>query len=103
MAGTINHEALSRLFLDARTQNAWADGDVTDEQLREIIDLMKMAPTSANCSPPRIIFHDYRDGIVYLQMRGACSGCPSSTATLQNGIENLLKHFLPEVQEVRPV
>ncbi len=50
-----------------------------------------------------IVFHDYSDGIVYLQMRGACSGCPSSTATLQNGIENLLKHFLPEVQEVRPV
>jgi len=50
-----------------------------------------------------IIFHDYKNGIVYLHMRGACAGCPSSTATLQNGIENLLKHFLPEVQEVRPV
>lgn len=56
MAGTINHEALSQLFHDARTHNAWLDGDVTDEQLREIVDLMKMAPTSANCSPARIIF-----------------------------------------------
>ncbi|MBI1386795.1 MAG: NifU family protein [Rhizobiales bacterium] len=50
-----------------------------------------------------ITFHGYRDGVVYLQMRGACSGCPSSTATLKNGIENLLRHFVPEVQEVRPV
>lgn len=50
-----------------------------------------------------ITFYGYRDGIVYLQMRGACSGCPSSTATLRHGIENLLRHFIPEVQEVRPV
>lgn len=50
-----------------------------------------------------ITFQGYRDGIVYLHMRGACAGCPSSTATLKYGIENLLKHFVPDVQEVRPV
>ena len=50
-----------------------------------------------------IVFQGFEKGIVYLQMRGACSGCPSSTATLRHGIENLLKHFLPEVQEVRPI
>jgi Fe-S cluster biogenesis protein NfuA len=50
-----------------------------------------------------IIFRGYRAGIVYLKMQGACSGCPSSTATLRYGIENLLKHFVPEVQEVQPV
>jgi Fe-S cluster biogenesis protein NfuA len=50
-----------------------------------------------------IIFHGFRDGVVSLHMRGACSGCPSSTATLRHGIENLLKHFVPEVEEVRPV
>jgi Fe-S cluster biogenesis protein NfuA len=50
-----------------------------------------------------ITFQGFRDGIVYLHMRGACSGCPSSTATLRHGIENLLRHFVPEVQEVRPV
>ena len=50
-----------------------------------------------------ITFQGFRDGVVYLHMRGACSGCPSSTATLRHGIENLLKHFVPEVQEVRPV
>ena len=50
-----------------------------------------------------ITFQGYREGVVYLHMRGACSGCPSSTATLRHGIENLLRHFIPEVQEVRPV
>jgi Fe-S cluster biogenesis protein NfuA len=48
-----------------------------------------------------ITFSGFRDGIVYLKMRGACSGCPSSTATLRHGIENLLRHFCPEVQEVQ--
>ena len=48
-----------------------------------------------------ITFKGFRDGVVYLHMRGACAGCPSSTATLRHGIENLLKHFCPEVQEVQ--
>lgn len=50
-----------------------------------------------------IAFESFDDGIVYLRMHGACSGCPSSTATLKSGIETMLKHFIPEVQEVRPV
>jgi Fe-S cluster biogenesis protein NfuA len=50
-----------------------------------------------------ITFKGYKEGIVFLQMKGACSGCPSSTATLQHGIQNLLKHFVPEVNEVRQV
>jgi len=50
-----------------------------------------------------ITFSGFRDGVVYLHMRGACSGCPSSTATLRHGIENLLSHFCPEVQEVQAV
>jgi Fe-S cluster biogenesis protein NfuA len=47
-----------------------------------------------------ITFKGFRDGIVYLTMKGSCSGCPSSTATLKHGIENLLRHFLPDVREV---
>jgi len=50
-----------------------------------------------------ITFKGYKEGVVFLQMKGACSGCPSSTATLQHGIQNLLKHFVPEVVEIRPV
>jgi Fe-S cluster biogenesis protein NfuA len=50
-----------------------------------------------------ITFRGYKEGVVYLNMKGACSGCPSSTATLKHGIQNLLHHFLPEVVEVRPM
>ena len=49
-----------------------------------------------------ITFKGFKEGVVYLTMKGACSGCPSSTATLQHGIQNLLQHFVPEVVEVRP-
>ena len=50
-----------------------------------------------------IIFEDFQEGVVYLQMHGACSGCPSSTATLKAGIENMLRHYIPEVIEVRAI
>ena len=50
-----------------------------------------------------ITFHGFKDGRVFLKMRGACAGCPSSTATLQHGIQNLLKHFIPEVESVEAV
>jgi len=50
-----------------------------------------------------ITFRGYKDGVVYLAMKGSCSGCPSSTATLKHGIQNLLRHFLPEVREVEAV
>jgi Fe-S cluster biogenesis protein NfuA len=49
-----------------------------------------------------ITFRGFKDGIVFLDMKGSCSGCPSSTATLKHGIQNLLKHFVPDVVEVRP-
>ena len=50
-----------------------------------------------------ITFQSFQEGVVYLHMQGACAGCPSSTMTLKMGIENLLKHYIPEVTEVRPV
>ena len=50
-----------------------------------------------------ITFQGFRDGVVFLNMRGSCAGCPSSTATLKHGIENLLKHFVPEVREIQEV
>ena len=61
-----------------------------------------MRPAVANDGGD-ITFQGFRDGVVFLHMRGACSGCPSSTATLKQGIENLLRHFVPDVMEVRPV
>jgi Fe-S cluster biogenesis protein NfuA len=50
-----------------------------------------------------ITFRGFKDGVVYLDMKGACSGCPSSTATLRHGIQNLLRHYVPDVVEVRPM
>jgi Fe-S cluster biogenesis protein NfuA len=50
-----------------------------------------------------ITFRGFKDGIVYLDMKGACAGCPSSTATLRHGIQNLLRHYVPDVVEVRPM
>ncbi len=82
------------------------ENEVFDEEDRETVDTIKqlleekVRPAVAQDGGD-IVFHAYKDGIVYLHMRGACSGCPSSTATLKNGIENLLKHFLPEIKEVR--
>ena len=82
------------------------ENEVFDEADRETVETIKqlleekVRPAVAQDGGD-IVFQAYKDGIVYLQMRGACSGCPSSTATLKNGIENLFKHFMPEIKEVR--
>ena len=68
------------------------------EAIKELIET-RVRPAVAGDGGD-IIFRGYREGVVYLKMKGACSGCPSSTATLRHGIENLLKHFLPDVQAV---
>ena len=70
-------------------------------KIKEIIDT-KVRPAVAKDGGD-IIFQSFDNGIVYLHMQGSCSGCPSSTATLKTGIENMLKHYIPEVREVRPV
>ena len=73
----------------------------TVKTIKELLDT-RVRPAVANDGGD-IVFQGFKDGVVFLHMRGACSGCPSSTATLRHGIENLLKHFCPDVQEVRPV
>jgi Fe-S cluster biogenesis protein NfuA len=74
------------------------------ETVATIKDLIetRVRPAVANDGGD-ITFKGFKDGIVYLHMKGACSGCPSSTATLRHGIQNLLKHYVPDVVEVRPV
>ena len=74
------------------------------ETVATIKDLIetRVRPAVANDGGD-ITFRGFKDGIVYLNMKGSCAGCPSSTATLQHGIQNLLKHFVPDVVEVRPV
>ena len=75
-----------------------ADADIV-AQIHELLE-SRIRPAVANDGGD-IVYRGYRDGIVHLQMQGACSGCPSSTATLKHGIEGLLKHYIPEVTEVR--
>jgi Fe-S cluster biogenesis protein NfuA len=75
-----------------------ADADIID-QIKDLIET-RVRPAVANDGGD-IIYRGFRDGVVFLRMQGACSGCPSSTATLKNGIESLLKHYVPEVNEVR--
>ncbi len=69
--------------------------------IKELIET-RVRPAVANDGGD-ITFRGFKDGIVYLNMKGACSGCPSSTATLRHGIQNLLRHFIPDVTEVRPM
>lgn len=77
------------------------EDEETVKTIKELLDT-RVRPAVAQDGGD-ITFQGYRDGVVFLHMRGACSGCPSSTATLRHGIENLLRHFIPEVQEVRPI
>jgi Fe-S cluster biogenesis protein NfuA len=82
------------------TEHDEEDGEIV-QTIKELLDT-RVRPAVAQDGGD-IVFHGYDNGVVYLHMRGACSGCPSSTATLRHGIENLLRHFIPEVQEVRAV
>lgn len=80
-------------------------GDGSDSEIvTQIVELLdtRVRPAVAQDGGD-IVFHGYEDGIVYLHMQGACAGCPSATMTLKQGIENMLRHFVPEVEEVRAV
>jgi Fe-S cluster biogenesis protein NfuA len=107
--GAIMEHFMSGAPLLARTDGEPHDAeeffDAADAEtvatIKELIET-RVRPAVANDGGD-ITFRGFRDGVVYLNMKGACSGCPSSTATLRHGIENLLRHFLPDVTEVRPV
>ncbi len=90
---------------DASTASGHADhtgedGEIVG-QIKELLDT-RVRPAVAQDGGD-ITFHGFERGVVYLHMQGACAGCPSSTITLKMGIENLLRHYFPEVTEVRPV
>ena len=78
-----------------------AEDDAIVGQIKELLDT-RVRPAVAQDGGD-ITFHGFDRGVVYLHMQGACAGCPSSTMTLKMGIENLLRHYIPEVTEVRPV
>lgn len=78
-----------------------ADDSDLVKQIKELIET-RVRPAVAQDGGD-IIFHDFTDGIVQLELHGSCSGCPSSTITLKNGIENMLKHYIPEVIAVEAI
>lgn len=106
--GAIMEHFMSGASILKQTGESEAVGEDFDEEDAETVATIKelletrVRPAVAQDGGD-ITFHGFRDGVVFLQMRGACAGCPSSTATLKHGIENLLRHFLPDVQEVRAV
>ena len=109
LGAIMEHYMSGAALVAADTQAAAvADDEFFDAKDAETVDIIKdlietrVRPAVAGDGGD-ITFKGYKEGIVFLQMKGACSGCPSSTATLQHGIQNLLKHFVPEVVEVRPV
>ena len=103
LAGIMEHYASGLPVVEADKSARDDDGEEDDELVKQIKHLLdtRVRPAVA-MDGGDIVFHDFEDGIVTLSMQGACSGCPSSTATLKMGIENMLRHYIPEVKEVRP-
>ena len=94
-AGPVMVEASSMIGASTASD----DDDEIVKQIKELIDT-RVRPAVAQDGGD-IVFHGFEDGVVFLQMQGACAGCPSSTATLKMGIENMLRHYIPEVVEVQ--
>jgi Fe-S cluster biogenesis protein NfuA len=96
------------LLRDGEAADVSSEGEFFDAADAETVATIKelietrVRPAVANDGGD-ITFRGFKDGVVFLSMKGACSGCPSSTATLKHGIQNLLRHFVPDVTEVRPV
>jgi len=103
LAAIMEHYTSGEPAVTATADAGEAEGDDSDvvAQIKELLET-RVRPAVAQDGGD-IVFRKYEDGIVYLRMQGSCSGCPSSSATLKVGIENMLKHFIPEVREVRPV
>jgi Fe-S cluster biogenesis protein NfuA len=86
---------------DAVLEDVSPEDQEVVEQIKELLDT-RVRPAVAGDGGD-IVFRGYRDGIVRLHMQGSCSGCPSSSATLKHGIENMLRHYVPEVVAVEQV
>lgn len=103
LGAIMEHLSAGQEIMQGGEENA---GEAADENpiIREIKELIATRVRPAvMMDGGDIVFQRFEDGIVYLEMRGACAGCPSSTLTLKAGVENMLKHFVPEVREVRQV
>ena len=104
LGAIMEHFTANRPVVSEHTDNssqASEDDDPVVSQIKELLDT-RVRPAVA-MDGGDIQFHGFEKGVVYLTMKGSCSGCPSSTATLKSGIENMLRHYIPEVTEVRAV
>ena len=105
LGALMEHFASGQPVMEGAAQAAHAEHDGPDaeivNQIKELLDT-RVRPAVAQDGGD-ITFHGFERGVVFLHMKGACAGCPSSTMTLKMGIENLLRHYIPEVTEVRPV
>ena len=103
LAGIMEHFASGLPVVETMAADGAADAATEDsdtvQQIKHLLDT-RVRPAVA-MDGGDIVFQDFDEGVVTLQMRGACQGCPSSTATLKMGIENMLKHYIPEVREVK--
>lgn len=97
---TSGEPVVHQSVVEADGSNGEDDSEIV-VQIKELLDT-RVRPAVAQDGGD-IVFQGFEDGVVYLHMQGACAGCPSSTATLKYGIENMLRYYLPEVREVRPV
>jgi len=103
LGAIMDHYTSGETTLAAGTETAASTEGDTDlvTQIKELLDT-RVRPSVASDGGD-IIFRGFEDGVVYLHMQGSCAGCPSSTATLKHGIENMLKYYVPEVQSVEAV
>jgi Fe-S cluster biogenesis protein NfuA len=103
LGAIMEHFTAGKSVMNEAARDASVDsGEEDDEVVAQIKELLetRVRPAVAQDGGD-ITFHGFDQGVVYLEMRGACAGCPSSTVTLKMGIENMLRHYIPEVVEVR--
>jgi len=105
LGAVMEHFVAGRPVIEGEGSEADEDVDPADAevvaQIKELLDT-RVRPAVAGDGGD-IVFRGFRDGVVKLHMQGACSGCPSSSATLKHGIENMLRHYVPEVHSVEQV
>mgnify|MGYP002661035255 CR=1 FL=1 len=102
LGSVIQHFSTGQPLFRDGIDSAGVNDDLLDDiskQIKELID--KRVRPAVAMDGGDIVFERFEQGVVYLKMRGACSGCPSSTVTLKNGVETMLRHYVPEVLEVR--
>lgn len=98
LAVIMDHYASGEPVMLETAEASGADDDAIVTQIKELLET-RVRPAVAQDGGD-IVFHSFKDGIVYLEMRGACQGCPSSSATLKHGVENMLKYYIPEIVAV---